>query len=149
MDPRCWGNYAQTEFPPHEINGYCKEMRGVKRLVPSTSFVVLSMDDFIDKKLYLQDKPYEVFKACFPGWDNTPRKAYSGGWCFRLSDEQFATWLSDIIQWTKEYLAANKQYVYINAWNEWGEGAILEPTLREGYKNLEIVKECVENCRDK
>lgn len=149
MDPRCWGNYAQTEFPPHEINGYCKEMRGVQRLVPDTSFVLLSMEDFIDKKLYLQDKPYEVFKACFPGWDNTPRKAYSGGWCFRLSNLQFAIWLSDIIRWTKDNHPANKQYVYINAWNEWGEGAILEPTLREGYRNLEIVKECIENNRDK
>ena len=36
--------------------------------------------------------------------------------------------------------AENKQYIYINAWNEWGEGAILEPTKRFGYKNLDIIK---------
>lgn len=147
MDPRYWGDYAQTEFPPHEIHTYCQEVRNVDRLVPNTSFAVLSMEEFINKKLYLQEKPYEVFKACFPGWDNTPRKAWSKGWSFLLNDEQFSTWLSDIIQWTKEHHAANKQYVYINAWNEWGEGAILEPTLREGYRKLEIVKRCIENNR--
>ena len=147
MDPRHWGNYAQTEFPPHEIMAFCNEIRNEKRLIPSSNFVVLSMDNFIKKKLYLEDKPYEVFKACFPGWDNTPRKAYSFGWCFKLREEQFATWLSDIIRWTKEHHVADKQYVYINAWNEWGEGAILEPTLRDGYSKLEIVKKCVENSR--
>ena len=86
-----------------------------------------------------------MFRACFPSWDNTPRKAWSKGWCFQLSDEQFVTWLTDIIHWTQKNHPINKQYVYINAWNEWGEGAILEPTLREGYRNLEIVKECIEN----
>lgn len=35
------------------------------------------------------------------------------------------------------------QYVYINAWNEWAEGAILEPTTRWGYRKLQIVKDCL------
>lgn len=81
-------------------------------------------------------------------FDNTPRKAWSKGWCFNLSDDGFATWLTDIQKWTKDNHAPDEQYVYINAWNEWGEGAILEPTLRYGYKSLNIVKQCLDSSRE-
>lgn len=75
-------------------------------------------------------------------------RAWSKGWCFNLTDDGFATWLTDILRWTKDNHAPNEQYVYINAWNEWGEGAILEPTLRYGYKSLSIVKQCLESSRE-
>lgn len=89
-----------------------------------------------------------TFKGCFTGWDNTPRKAWSSGHCFLLSDEDYKEWLSNILIWTKKNNSVDKQFVYINAWNEWAEGAILEPTLREGYKKLQIVKDCLENSRE-
>ena len=102
------------------------------------------MSEFIDRKLYITKTDYPVYRCCFPCWDNTPRKAWSKGWCFNLTDDGFANWLSDTISWTRTHHAISNQYLFINAWNEWGEGAILEPTLRYGYKYLEIVKKCIE-----
>ena len=149
MDPTVFGGYAQTEFPPHEMHVFCKETRNIDRLIPAADFIIWDTTSFIENKLYLAEKPYKVFKGCFPSWDNTPRKAWSKGWCFNLTDDGFATWLTDILRWTKDNHAPNEQYVYINAWNEWGEGAILEPTLRYGYKSLSIVKQCLESLREK
>ena len=148
MIPTNYGDdIAQTEFPPHEMHNYCPEVRGIDRLIPNTNFIILDTNNFINNKLYLTEKPYKVFKGCFPAWDNTSRKAWSKGRCFLLSEEQFEIWLFDILQWTKEHHFGNEQYVYINAWNEWAEGAILEPTTRFGYKSLSIVKKCLEKTR--
>lgn len=136
-----------VEFPPHGAEDFCEEIRDVDRLIPSTDFVISDMSRFFAEKHYIDSKPYPIFRTCFPSWDNSPRKAWSDGRCFMINDDNFKTWLSDIIAWTKANHAANEQYVFINAWNEWGEGAILEPTLRYGYKYLDIVKQCLENSR--
>lgn len=146
-EPLEYGFEGLVEFPPHVIGNYCQEVRTIDRIIPSTNFVVLSTNKLFEEKLYLNDSPFPIYRTCFPSWDNTPRKAWSQGWFFQMNDENFKTWLKDIIQWTRKHHSASEQYVYINAWNEWGEGAILEPTIRDGYKNLEIVKQCVENNR--
>ena len=148
IDPLSWGLDGLTEFPPHGMFSQCAEKRSIDRLIPSSSFKILDTSDYIENKKYLDGAVHPTFKACFPGWDNTPRKAWSSGRCFLLSDEDLKRWLLDILVWTKQNHSKGQQLVYINAWNEWAEGAVLEPTIREGYKNLQIVKECLEISRE-
>lgn len=147
INPLEWGLDGLTEFPPHQVNLHCKEERSVDRLVPETDFLILNMHRYVEDETFLKEYECPVFRTCFPSWDNTPRKAWSRGWCFLLSDEDFRTWLRGIIQWTKETKKPAEQYIYINAWNEWGEGAVLEPTVRYGYKYLNIIKQTIEGCR--
>lgn len=135
-----------AEFPPHQIRMFPK---GEKLISKKVSINVVDMSSYIENKQFLYDVDYKLFKACFPSWDNTPRKAYTGGFVFQLSDKEYSLWLSGILEWTKEHYIPEEQYVYINAWNEWAEGAVLEPTTRYGYKNLQIVKDCLENNRRK
>lgn len=149
IDPSDWRGEAMTEFPPHGMWNKCRELRSVDRLIPSTEFIILDTSEFINQKQYLEEKPYPVYKCCFPTWDNSPRKAWSRGWCFNLTDTEFTTWLTDIIEWTRTHHLIDEQYVYINAWNEWGEGAMLEPTQRYGYKYLNLIKSVLEKIRVK
>jgi hypothetical protein len=102
------------------------------------------MTEVISKKLWNHNETYPVFRGVFPSWDNSPRKAYSNGFCFNISGQEFEKWLSDVLDWTKVHNPKNQQYVYINAWNEWAEGAILEPTTRYGYAALNSVKKVLE-----
>lgn len=137
-----------VEFPPHGIN---MEKYSIIRpkLSLRSKFNIVDLSPYIAQGLHKSIKKYPVFKTCFPEWDNTPRKLYSGSSCILVQSNDFHQWLSDNIIWTREHHNRNEQIVYINAWNEWGEGAILEPTTWFGYRNLDIVKKTLETLRDK
>lgn len=77
----------------------------------------------------------------FPGliaeWDNTPRRDYKGLVYTGASPEIFGKALRAL----KAKVDGRKNdFVYINAWNEWGEGAMLEPTVEKKYAYLEEIK---------
>lgn len=79
--------------------------------------------------------------GAFPSWDNTPRHKKNGS-VVQGTPEEFCYYLTKLI---KLALERNDNFIFINAWNEWAEGAILEPTVRDGYKYLEAVKDAREN----
>jgi len=53
--------------------------------------------------------------------------------------ELFRDWLDRCFRRAKENAAAHCPFVFINAWNEWAEGAYLEPDRRFGYAYLSAV----------
>ncbi|MDO4188427.1 MAG: glycoside hydrolase family 99-like domain-containing protein [Lachnospiraceae bacterium] len=80
------------------------------------------------------------FPGLIPDWDNTPRRSYRGLVYKGTSPEYFERALS-ILKKKKE--GHKVDFVYINAWNEWGEGAFLEPDEHKKYSYLEAVKRVV------
>lgn len=134
-----------VEFPPHGINLELYKVE--KKRIPGSNFNIVDFSNYIRQKCYLAEKTYPVFKSCFPSWDNSPRKLYSNGYCCLMNDEDYHQWLRDIILWTREHHTTEENIIYVNAWNEWAEGAILEPTTFFGYKNLDILKKTIEEAR--
>ena len=145
-EPEKYGLQGLVEFPPHGLSLH-RTSSDLELFNTRTNIKFWDVHRWIGEKNYLEDKPFKVFKCCFPHWDNSPRKAYSGGAIFPMEEGDFYKWLSGIIEWTRQRHAKNEQYVYINAWNEWGEGAYLEPDLRYGYKYLNCVRKVLEDAR--
>lgn len=77
------------------------------------------------------------YPGLIPDWDNTPRRDYKGLVYTKTSPEQFGLALKAL----KEKKSGEDDFVFINAWNEWGEGAMLEPDEYRGYAYLEKIKE--------
>jgi len=76
----------------------------------------------------------------YPGtlarWDNTPRRKHKGLMYTGASPKLFEKNLRVLA----EKVAGRKNdFVFINAMNEWGEGAMLEPDKAEGYGYLEAI----------
>lgn len=75
------------------------------------------------------------YLGCFPGWDNTPRKGNKGVVFDNSTPEIFEQYL--ISQMNK---SEKDSIIFVNAWNEWAEGAYLEPDTINGYGFLEAIK---------
>jgi lipopolysaccharide biosynthesis protein len=84
------------------------------------------------------------YRCVMPSWDNTARRQ-DDGFCFtNASPGAFQAWLEAIISQTLDQNSGDDRIVFINAWNEWAEGAHLEPDERFGRGWLEAVRNAQE-----
>lgn len=81
------------------------------------------------------------FFGVFPGWDNTPRHKYMGTVYRNDSLKCFEELFRE--QYKKAY-ELNQELLFVNSWNEWSEGAYLEPDTDNKYEYLEIIKKVVD-----
>ena len=82
----------------------------------------------------------DFLPGCFVDWDNTPRNKH-GVMFTGFSIEKFSSCMKQIVQRANK---EKKPLLFINAWNEWGEGAFLEPDEKYGYKKLEAIQKALE-----
>lgn len=78
----------------------------------------------------------ERIECAFTDWDNTPRKK-NGYMHLGASPEKFEMYMTRLLQ--KIRRSGQPPLVFINAWNEWCEGAYLEPDERHGYAYIEAL----------
>ena len=96
--------------------------------------------DSIIKGIVSRDYGENEFPGLIPDWDNTPRRDYKGLVYKGTSPEKFEKALSIL----KDKLLGHKNdFVFINAWNEWGEGAMLEPDEYRKYAYLEAIRRVI------
>ena len=77
-----------------------------------------------------------IIPGLFFEWDNTPRHKYRGYIITPPAKKRFNQYMEKV---------KNEDQIVINAWNEWAEGMMIEPTKDDGYKYLEWLKGCEES----
>ena len=75
--------------------------------------------------------------GAFVAYDDTPRRGKQGRIVDGSSPEKFEKYLSQLIKICRDQ---RKEYILLTAWNEWGEGATLEPSKVYGYQYIEAVQ---------
>lgn len=83
---------------------------------------------------------YKLFRGVFPSWDNTPRRLTSPDMFLRSSPAFYSFWLTNICKQTIERMHGDERLVFVNAWNEWGEGCHLEPDEHSGVEFLQATR---------
>ena len=84
-----------------------------------------------------KDKP--IYQSIPVDWDNTPRYGEKSHYFSNYSPEKFK---ANLIRFLNVFLRADQKelFLFVNAWNEWSEGAYLEPDEKHLYKSLEILQ---------
>lgn len=88
-------------------------------------------------------KAHTYFHCVFPGWDNTSRKSgLLEAYLFaNNSPHLFKLFIEKQLESTlRNFRNDSEQILFINAWNEWGEGCHLEPDKKNGMEYLSICK---------
>lgn len=97
--------------------------------------------DAVKSMIIEEDEANDVYPVIIPNWDHSPR---TGGKSIIFDDcePKYFHWL------IKKAMSVNNQpeeenLIFIQSWNEWGEGNHLEPDLRYGRGYLEALKKAI------
>ena len=74
-----------------------------------------------------------------PGWDNSPRRKQDSVIFVDATPESYEAWLRQAVGQNRA-VGSVERLVFINAWNEWGEGCYLEPDAKHGHQYLEATR---------
>lgn len=82
-----------------------------------------------------------LYQDVFMEWDNSCRRGKNNPIILRhATNKNFEIFLTEMSKKAMSRLAPEQRFVFIDAWDEWGEGTYLEPDEKDGYARLEIVK---------
>ena len=141
LDPRELGFDGALEFPPN-TPGARREISGqVNLLNREFSGHIHPYSDLAELTVGTPPPPYELFRTVCPSWDNEPRRPGRGTIYTGSTPQAYGQWLRQACETTVAGPDPDKHLVFINAWNEWGEGAHLEPDRRFGYGYLQATAE--------
>lgn len=145
VESESFGFDATVEFPPHKF-----------KVEPINSqYVVLNPDytgkiyDYGNWKDRWNSQPSEGrvhYRGVMPSWDNEARRPGNGFSYVNATPVSYASWLNNVCQETAAKPEAQR-FVFVNAWNEWAEGAHLEPDRRNGYAYLHATASVLQRFR--
>ncbi|SFK71981.1 glycoside hydrolase family 99-like domain-containing protein [Falsiroseomonas stagni] len=146
IDPREVGFDAAIEFPPHKVTKRAMPISAsLDYLDPDFTGTVFSYDDIARVSLEEPEPPFPLIKCAVPGWDNDPRKQGTNTVIIHGSTPaSYEAWLGELVERAaaKPFMGA-EPFVCVNAWNEWCEGAYLEPDLHYGHAFLNATARAV------
>lgn len=143
-DPRKYGFDALVEFPPHHLAVGAPTINHDLQIInPGYQGGVVDYSYVVGKARQVKKPAFTLFRGVFPSWDNEARKPGRGYTFANSTPSLYRKWLVDSIHYAHKYNNEGEKLVFVNAWNEWGEGAHLEPDRKHGYAYLEATRRAV------
>jgi lipopolysaccharide biosynthesis protein len=140
--PKAAGLDGLLGFPPHNLKWEWVSHGGLsvdKRFKGSLLSYEAMARDAERRMLRLDDS---MFPGVMVNFDNTARRQFNSDVWFGSNPYTFRRWLAAAVSGVA-HRDADQRIVFVNAWNEWAEAAILEPTMRFGRTFLLAVRDVV------
>ena len=142
-DPADLGFDAAVEFPPN-LETPTALSQSQSLINPEFSGAVLDWRELARTVAQRELPAYPLFPGVNTGWDNEPRRPGAGRVYLHASPRGYRDWLQRTIQTRLAQVPAARKLVFINAWNEWAEGAVLEPDARLGHAWLDATRQALQ-----
>ena len=153
-------NYASQKFTSYLNRGYdglysinqkYAEMKAggvlhkalhsvARRLIPS-GMVEKYQYEKVMKHYYTKlDRMENIYPQLLAGWDRSPRSGRNAIIYYEDTPDKFKAIAERVVRLV-EHKQPEHRLIFLNSWNEWGEGAYMEPDLRYGDAKLKALKE--------
>ncbi|WP_210201666.1 glycoside hydrolase family 99-like domain-containing protein [Mesorhizobium sp. WSM3864] len=128
-----------VEFPPHKFNGPQNHPSEFPSMTnPNFSGGIVDYRKMIAQSANRPRQSFAMFRGIIPGWDNTARRQNNPTIVINSTPKLYSAWLRFLrFQARQDHPDPDSRFIFINAWNEWGEGCYLEPDQRWGLSYLE------------
>lgn len=143
-NPEKLGFDAGLEFPPLN-RPYTGINEHISFYNPDYAGVVYDYRDMVIENVQPLKRQGVTFRGVTPGWDNEARKPGKGFSFIHSTPTFYQRWLEQVsLEQTRKF-PQEERLIFINAWNEWAEGAHLEPDRKFGYGYLQATRDALEN----
>lgn len=164
LDPHDIGFDAAVEFQPdgryagnllypnkhqnHFLSRVIKKLGfDVKRYGENNN--IWSYSQLVDNVIANQThSTYQKFPCVTPQWDNSARRKTGANIFHDSTPELYEKWLRTVVE-TVQSNSKDEKIVFVNAWNEWGEGNHLEPCQKWGTAYLEATYRALKGANSK
>lgn len=135
-----WSDYTLIGRTKMKI----KQKLGLLPKANKRNLRVVEYDDVWNKILMdaKKRKGNHILHGAFVSYDDTPRHGKRGNIVKGSSPEKFKKYMSELIKISEQQ---EKNFIFLTAWNEWGEGAYMEPDNTNKYEYLHALKAAIED----
>ena len=132
-DPRPYGLDAAMEFPPHKLGDGLPDLRDSLHIFDDAMTTrVHDYEALAAVSLNEPAPPFPLVRTVVPGWDNEARRPGRGTVYHGATPARYEAWLDGALAYADRRRVGGEALLCVNAWNEWAEGAYLEPDRHWG-----------------
>ncbi len=138
-----------VEMPPHGLVGDDDYLYGGPqgnrlgfRVDPLFRGLIYGYEAVIRRSLAPDpQRPANLIAGVMPSWDNSARRGMAAHLAWGANPAAFRRWLDGIAR--HRLPGSYRGELFVNAWNEWAEKAMLEPSDQYGRAWLDVLAEAV------
>jgi GT2 family glycosyltransferase/lipopolysaccharide biosynthesis protein len=137
-----------VQFPPHRTPRLSQRVLISRDSVPGAgekhADYLESYDVVSGQSLEAMDIYEKLVPGVCPDWDNSARRSRNANILLGANPAKFGAWaelaaIKALVKHSEGKIPT--PFMFVNAWNEWAEGAVLEPTEKYGRAYLEALRQ--------